>query len=177
MDRKRLYEVIDIEDPSEFKYYENLASLLEAEEMIEEDLIEELVKDLDMTMLAELFDSYFAEFSRHVPEEENDLLLASETAKDQLLSALHEEMTPEDYHRLAEALYRFRKWYVLDKRVRNELTGEDVSVRDARYDMAASKLIGSETSYDFTDAGYAEDGYDILVSDLFARAEDSAEEV
>lgn len=176
MDRKRLYEVIDIEDPSEFKYYENLAALLEAEEMMEEDLIEELVKDLDMTMLAELFDSYFAEFSRHIPEEESELLLAMETAKDQLFSLMREEMTTEDYHALAEALYRFRKWYVLDKRVRNEETGEDVSIRDARYDMAAAKLIGSETSYEFTEAGYADDGYDVLVSDLFARAGNPAEE-
>ena len=32
MDRDKLYEILDIESPDEFEYYENLSALLEADE-------------------------------------------------------------------------------------------------------------------------------------------------
>ena len=47
MDKVRFYRVLDIESPEEFQYYENLASLLEEDEFIEENLIKDLLKDWD----------------------------------------------------------------------------------------------------------------------------------
>lgn len=35
MDRDELYELLDIEAPSDFEYFENLAALIECEEHIE----------------------------------------------------------------------------------------------------------------------------------------------
>ena len=43
MDKVRFYRVLDIESPEEFQYYENLASLLEEDEFIEENLIKDLL--------------------------------------------------------------------------------------------------------------------------------------
>ena len=34
MDRERLYEILDIEEPAEFDYFENIAALLECDENI-----------------------------------------------------------------------------------------------------------------------------------------------
>ena len=39
MNRDELYQILDIVAPEEFEYYENLAALLEADEVIDVQLI------------------------------------------------------------------------------------------------------------------------------------------
>ena len=57
MNRDELYQILDIVAPEEFEYYENLAALLEADEVIDVQLILELVKELDMESLADMFET------------------------------------------------------------------------------------------------------------------------
>ncbi|MBF1331992.1 MAG: hypothetical protein HXM66_04355 [Mogibacterium diversum] len=45
MNRDELYQILDIVAPEEFEYYENLAALLEADELIDVQLILELIKE------------------------------------------------------------------------------------------------------------------------------------
>ena len=46
MDRERLYEILDIEEPAEFDYFENIAALLECDENIGyEELYEMCIRD------------------------------------------------------------------------------------------------------------------------------------
>ena len=62
MDRDKLYEILDIESPDEFEYYENLSALLEADEMIDSDLILALLKEIELEKLADMLESYFDEW-------------------------------------------------------------------------------------------------------------------
>ena len=79
MDKVRFYHVLDIDSADEFKYYENLAALLEEDEYIEENLIKDLLKSVDMEMLAEQVGSYFDAFLDHLPDNETDLYIMVES--------------------------------------------------------------------------------------------------
>ena len=81
MDKVRFYRVLDIESPEEFQYYENLASLLEEDEFIEENLIKDLLKDIDTEKLAEHFESYFDGFLDHIPDSETEMYVTIESIK------------------------------------------------------------------------------------------------
>ena len=58
------------------------------------------------------------------------------------------------------------------------LTGDDLSVRDARYNIIAADLLGEETRYDFRAASsFDSGGYDVRVLDMIAAADaDDTEE-
>ena len=78
-----------------------------------------------------------------------------------------EEMPPEAVDKLASEISAFRKWYVHDSGVIDRLTGDTISVRDARYDIIASALLGEECDYDFRYAlDYMPEGYDMRISHI-----------
>ena len=86
-----------------------------------------------------------------------------------------DDMSDSDADALASEISKFRKWYVHDLNAFNRLTGEETSVRDARFDIAASKLLGDEADYDFRLAlDYDIDGFDVRIADMIG-AEFAAE--
>ena len=48
MDRERLYEILDIEEPAEFDYFENIAALLECDENIGYEELYGLLQEVSM---------------------------------------------------------------------------------------------------------------------------------
>ena len=167
MDKVRFYNVLDIDSADEFKYYENLAALLEEDEFIEENLIKDLLKDVDMEMLAEQMGSYFDGFLDHLPDNETDLYIMVESIGRALEGMIFEDMNDSDIADLADEIVKFRKWYVHDLNAFNRLNGEESNVRDARYDLAASKLLGEDADYDFRTAlDYDLGGFDVRVADM-----------
>ena len=54
MDREMLYKMLDIEEPADFQYFENLAELLECDEHIEYEDLYSLLKEVDKEILAQL---------------------------------------------------------------------------------------------------------------------------
>ena len=54
MDKEKLYELLDIDTPTDFQYFENLAALLECEEDIEEQVLYSLVEEVDKQVLSDL---------------------------------------------------------------------------------------------------------------------------
>ena len=52
MDKTGLYRKLDIDTIDEFRYYENLAALLEEDDYIEENLIRDLIREVDKSVLA-----------------------------------------------------------------------------------------------------------------------------
>ena len=88
MNRDELYQILDIVAPEEFEYYENLAALLEADELIDTELILELVKELDMESLADMFDSYFEEWNKSIPDELAEFYVTVDTAKRSIMGRL-----------------------------------------------------------------------------------------
>ena len=75
-----------------------------------------------------------------------------------------EDMTDEDISALAEEIVRFRKWYVHDLNVFDRIRGEELSVRDARYNILAAGFLGEKYDYDFRTAlDYTVEGYDVRI--------------
>ena len=171
MDKVRFYRVLDIESPEEFQYYENLASLLEEDEFIEENLIKDLLKDIDTEKLAEHFESYFDGFLDHIPDSETEMYVTIESIKRAFDGLIFDEMTQDDIDQLAKEISKFRKWYVHDQHAFNRLNGEEASVRDARYDIAAAKLLGEDADFDFRLAlDYDLEGFNVRLSDMIAAS-------
>lgn len=167
MDKVRFYNILDINKAEDFKYYENLASLLEEDEFIEENLIRDLLRNIDTEMLAEHIGSYFDGFLDHLPDNETDLYIMVESIARAFEGLIIDEMSESDITDLAAEIAKFRKWYVHDLNAFNRVSGEESNIRDARYDIAAAKLLGEEADYDFRLAlDYDLDGFDVRVSDM-----------
>jgi hypothetical protein len=82
-----------------------------------------------------------------------------------------DEMGDADIDALASEISKFRKWYVHDLNAFNKLTGEESSVRDARFDIAAAKLLGDDADYDFRLAlDYDIDGFDVRIADMLGAS-------
>ena len=167
MNRDELYQILDIVAPEEFEYYENLAALLEADELIDVQLILELIKELDTESLADMFDSYFEEWNKSIPDELAEFYVTVDTAKRSIMGNFNDGMTDEDYSNLASAIYDFRRWYVITPHVIDNDTGEEINVRDARYNISASRYTGETCNYSFDDAyEYTGDSYSVRLSDI-----------
>ncbi len=73
MTKAEFYEILDIDSPEDFQYFENLAAFLECEEEPEYEDVAELVKEADKGTLAQLIGDYFEEISDFLPESETEL--------------------------------------------------------------------------------------------------------
>ena len=167
MDKIRFYRILDIDSADEFSYYENLAALLEEDDFIEENLIKDLMRSVDKEKLAEHMDSYFDGFLDHLPDNETDLYILVESIGRAFSGLIYDGMSDSDIEALASEIARFRKWYVHDQNAFDRLTGEETSVRDARYGIAAAKLLGEKADYDFRSAlDYGLDGFDVRIADM-----------
>lgn len=174
MDKVRFYRVLDIDSADEFQYFENLAALLEEEEYIEDNLIKDLMRNIDKEKLAEHMSSYFDGFLDHLPDNETDLYVMVESMGRVFDGLIMEEMSDADYDALVSEISKFRKWYVHDLNAFNRLTGEETSVRDARFDLAAAKLLGEDADYDFRLAlDYDIDGFDVRIADMIGSSYDA----
>jgi len=171
MDKVRFYRVLDIDSAEEFQYYENLSALLEADEYIEENLIKDLIRHIDREELAEHMNSYFEGFLDHLPDNETDLYVMVESMRRVFDGLIMDDMSDADVDALASEISKFRKWYVHDLNAFNKKSGEESSVRDARFDLAAAKLLGEDADYDFRLAlDYDIDGFDVRVSDMIGSS-------
>ena len=85
MDREELYELLDIEFPSDFEYFENLAALLECDEYIEFEEIYALMEGVNMDSLVTLVDNYFEEITDFIPGDSPDVYLILDNVKRSLM--------------------------------------------------------------------------------------------
>ncbi|MBR3200265.1 MAG: hypothetical protein IKG17_02850 [Mogibacterium sp.] len=171
MDKVRFYRILDIDSADEFQYFENLSALLEEDEFIEENLIKDLIRNVDKEKLAEHMNSYFDGFLDHLPDNETDLYVMVESMGRVFDGLIMDDMSDADVDALASEISKFRKWYVHDLNAFNKLTGEEESVRDARFGLAAAKLLGEDADYDFRLAlDYDIDGFDVRIADMLGAS-------
>ena len=162
MDKTQFYKILDIDKPEEFTYFENVAALYEEENLIESNLIFDLLKDIDLDLLFESTKTYFEDFLNIIPEFESELYFIINSIKMQLLGKMENASGEDDMRLVANEISKFRKWYSLDKLVFDKNSKEEISVRDARFNILAAKLLGEEYSYDFRLAlDYDIEGYDV----------------
>ena len=96
MDRDELYELLDIEAPSDFEYFENLAALIECEEHIEFEELYALLKDVNKESLLTLISNYFEEISDFIPGESADFYLLMDKIKLSLMGLTKNSDDEED---------------------------------------------------------------------------------
>lgn len=149
-----LFEILDIESADDFKYFDNMAALLESEENISYEAIHELLSAVEPDTTAELITDYFTDIMEGVPEAEQEMF--------QLLDNIRSVMkglalnTDDESHmaKLADEFYRFRNWYNFDTDVicQSNTTGNRtlLPVRDALVLYRAEKFQGDEYNYDFS---------------------------
>lgn len=167
MERDRLFEKLDIENPEDFKYYENLDALIEEEEHIEEELIKEVLSYADSGLLSEHINSFFDSFISNIPDDETELHIIVESFMRNISNQIFDDMTDEDFGELAKDIYKFRDWYVIEHNAVDESSGMELSVRDARYEIMAAGFLGDDISIDFGKAiSSGPDSYEVRLSDL-----------
>jgi hypothetical protein len=129
------------------------------------------MRNVDREKLAENMSSYFDGFLDHLPDNETDLYVMIESMGRVFDGLIMEDMSDSEIDALASEILKFRKWYVHDLNAFNRLTGEESSVRDARFDIAAAKLLGEEADYDFRLAlDYDIDGFDVRIADMLGAS-------
>ena len=164
MDKTGLYRKLDIDTIDEFRYYENLAALLEEDDYIEENLIRDLIREVDKSVLAEHMDSFYEQFLNNLPDDETEMYITVDSIGRAMTGMIAEDMTDEDITALADEIARFRKWYVHDLNVYDRIKCEELSVRDARYNILAAGFLGEKYDYDFRTAlDYSVEGYDVRI--------------
>ncbi len=161
-----LYSLIDIETPSDFKYYENLELLLENDKKIDSYLLEELFYSLNWEKLIDLFKSYFDEVIRILPDNEDDLYIKFDVIKRKFLGILEREKDRENVKILVSEIESFKKWFIEDRLVKCN-DDKNASIYDAIYDIYASKLLNNDCKYDFSNINeYKIDAFEIKISKL-----------
>ena len=178
MDKNRFYELLDIEDGSDFQYFENIADLMEMEERASEDLISVLLREMELEDLDELLAQYFNEIESFDPDGETEFFTLLSSIRQVLASQTQMSIRAEDpantaHHigRLADEIGNFRDWYSLTENVEcTEIeSGKQMRlpVRDALGLARAEKLGGEQHYFDFTDAlSYELDELVMSFSDL-----------
>lgn len=166
MDRERLFEKLDIDEPEGFKFYENFEALMEEEEHIEEEYIREILSAADPELVSDHIESFFESFSSNIPEDETELAIILETFKNNISSAASDR-NDDSLSGLTSEIYRFRRWYAIEHNALNEDDGRELSVRDARYDILAAKLLDEDISIDFGRAiTSGPDAYEVRIKDI-----------
>lgn len=153
MNIMELFELLDIENASEFKYFDNFADLMESDENIDYEVIHELIYQVDSETVSGLISDYFTDIIEGVPDYDREMFMLIDNIR-RVMKGLADNSDDESHMaRLADEIYKFRNWYNFDTDVicSDNKTGERkiLPVRDALVLYREEKLSGTEYSYDF----------------------------
>lgn len=167
-----LLEMLDLEDGSQFEYFENMSDLVEAEEDIDADVIYQLFKDADMETVAELLNTYFDEILEAVPEDSAEVYTLLDSAKMSMTGMAKNIGEETDIVRFAEQFADFRTWYSVESQVYvceigNYENEKCVCMRDALTLARVENLGGEKYEYTFDEAlDFEMDEYSMSFADL-----------
>ena len=153
---EEILELLEIDSPDEFEYFEHLAELIECPEEISFDAFYSLLSQVDSSMISELLDSYFEDLSTGIPDDATDFFTLI-TAIHQSLSGLCRSGENKSQKRyFIDELFRFRNWYTFDSLAHcRDLEGGfsyHMPAIEALSLYRMEKLGENKYEYDFTDA-------------------------
>lgn len=153
MELDELMALLELDDPSEFEYFENFAEIAEIDEEIPEETLFQLFSQVDPQTVSELITNYFEEILRAMPDDGTDAYLLLDNISRSLSGLLvSEEERAKVY--FSEELARFHRWYTKDSEVSctSQETGHEklLPLRDALTLARLEKLDGEPHGYDFT---------------------------
>ncbi|MBQ6900618.1 MAG: hypothetical protein IJN72_07250 [Firmicutes bacterium] len=176
MRKEDFYELLDIDYPAEFQYFENLAAFLECDEELEYEDVAELFQGVDKDTLAQLVDNYFEELTDFVPGSETGVYSILDNVRRALMGMARNCDDDTMETKLADELERFRRWYSIDSRVYLTNLGtmdeREFTLRDALVNARIEKLDGDKFQYDFSECeNYVLDEYIVSFGDMIAANE------
>lgn len=155
MDLNELLEHLEIDEPCEFEYFENLADLIETDETIPEETLFQLFSETDPKIVSELVTSYFDDMLEAMPDSSTEMYTLLENIKRSLAGLLRASDEESLMRHFVEELYRFKTWYCFESEVictRMKDSFETVlPLRDALVLSRLEKMEEEEYQYDFED--------------------------
>jgi len=188
MKLEELLEILDIEGPEEFTFFENFADLIEYEGKIPYDALYSLIKQVNMVSLGEFIEIYFDDILEGIPEQDGIDVYTFLTSVKMMLLGLAESIATaeEDEERdempvFVEELYKFRNWFTKDSVVQmtrlNDTQMFQVNLLEAITAYRIEKLNQEEYSYSFDECiPYEIDEYMVSFASAMADVEDEEEE-
>lgn len=177
MNYEELMEYLDLEDGSDFQYFEAMADLLEAEEYIEQEAIYQLFSEAPNDLIAELLNDYFEDVTGGLPEDAGEIVSLMEQIRMFLEGIIMNAEDESELRKFTDEFYRFKNWYSEESEV--ELLPEKQGaslyqcLRDAITTARMEKLGGEKYRYNFENAlDYELDSYTMSFADLVAAEDD-----
>jgi hypothetical protein len=166
MDFDELLELLEIDSPDEFEYFEHFAALIECDEEIPYELFYRVLADVDSDVLAELTENYFEEVLQGTPEDAIDIYTLLSTIKQALVGLAKNSNTREERIAYVDELFKFRSWYIFDSTVHlrrlSDSLKRNVTLSEAMSLYRLEKLNEDQYQYDFSDCmDYEIDEYSI----------------
>ena len=81
LNQREFYEMLDIDTPEDFQYFENLAAFLECEDEPEYEDVAGLFTAVDKDVLAQLCDNYFEEITGFIPGSQTEVFTIFENVR------------------------------------------------------------------------------------------------
>lgn len=177
MTKKELYELLDIDSPSDFQYFENLAELLECDDEIQFEILAELIKGVNKDTLSILIDNYFDEILNYVPGAETEIFTIFENVKNSLCGMARNIEDENMETKFVEEIERFRIFYSIESKVyltdKKSFEETEVTLRNAIVQARIDKLDGEKYMYDFSECmEYPIDEYIMSFSDMINLADE-----
>lgn len=148
-------ELLEIDSPDEFEYFEHLAELIECPEEISYDAFYAVLNEVDPTTLTDLLDSYFEDLFNGIPDDATDFFTLMTTIHQALIGLCQASEFKEHRHFFVDELFRFRNWYTFDSVVHcHDLSDGltvDIPIVEALALYRLEKLGEKKYSYDFFD--------------------------
>lgn len=150
MNFEELLEYLDLEDGSDFEYFEAMADLIESEEYIDQEAVYSLFQQADKTMIEELLNDYFEDVLDGLPDDSGEIFSLLHQIKMSLTGMVAGANDDEDdLRRFVDEFCRFRNWYSHESEVRLvPESGEPLyhTVRDAITASRVEKLGGERST-------------------------------
>ena len=172
----KLLEMLELDEASQFEYFENFADLTETDEELEPEVLYQLFKDVDMDTLADIIGNYFDELLESVPEDAMEVYTLIDSVKMSLMGMAKNISEDTDTVRFADQYADFHRWFSIESQVYvceigNYDNEKCVTMRDALILSRVENLGGEKYEYTFDEAMDLEiDEYAMSFADL-AREE------
>jgi len=181
MDLRELLEFLEIDEPSEFEYFENFADLIESDETISEETLFQLFSEADPKTVSELINGYFDDMLEAMPESSAEMYTLLENIKRSLVGLLRTSEEESLMRHFVEELFRFKVWFCFESEVgcksMSDGTEKILPLRDALVLSRLEKMEEDEYQYDFEDClKYEIDEYIMSFAEIAATVDDEDEE-
>lgn len=155
MDKDQLLALLELEDASEFSYFEHFSTLLECESELDYDLFYELLEQVPAENLSELTDHYFEDIMQGVPDDDMNLYTLFQEIRHTLGTLASASDQARNRALFIDELFRFRNWFLLDSLVSctrvKDRSVLRIPVLEALTLYRLEKLSMEKYEYDFSD--------------------------